>query len=289
MLRPRPTPFAPVLLLLLLPGCGEVVSGGNSGGPSVGQRFELMLAAEDEIEASSNAFTVADVGLPPGVTLPAGCSDTSSTADADGDGVPTNATFTFTNPPCSITGVRGGTLGLSGSIRVQDASSGNNTAWSTTLTNLAWQATDSAATRTYTATRNGTRARGIGSGGKATLITAVTTIQDRPNVVNATIDVQLTTSFTPATGSTLTPDQPPPSGTLILAGTLRWRRSSEDWQLDVDTVTPLVYDSTCAGPQRIKAGELALSGTVHNQDGTLTLVWSACGTDPARSWTPSGS
>jgi hypothetical protein len=287
MPRARPTALAPFLLLLL--GCGEVVSGGGGGGPSVGQRYELMLAAQDEIEASSNAFTVAGIGLPPGVTLPVGCSDTSSTADADGDGVPTNATFTFTNPPCSITGVRGGTLGLTGSIQVQDASSGNNTAWSTTLTDLAWLATDSGAIRSYTATRNGTRARGIGTGGKATLITAVTTIQDRPNVVDATVDVQLTTSFTTTVGSTLTPDQLPPSGTLILAGTLRWRRSTEDWQLDVGTITPLVYDSTCAGPQRIKAGELALSGTVHNQDGTLSLVWSACGTDPARSWTPSGS
>ena len=289
MLHSRPALLAPVLFLFLLPGCGEVVAGGGGGGPSVGQRYELMLAAQDEIEASANAFTVAGIGLPPGVTLPVACSDTSSTADADGDGVPTNATFTFTNPPCSITGVRGGTLGLTGSIQVQDASSGNNTAWSTTLTNLAWQATDSGNTRTYTATRNGTRARGIGTGGKATLITAVTTIQDRPNVVDATVDVQLTTSFTPAAGSTLTPDQPPPSGTLILLGTIRWRRSSEDWQLDVGTITPLVYDSTCAGPQRITAGQLALSGTVHNQDGTLTLAWSACGTDPARSWTPSGS
>ena len=279
--------LAPVLLLLL--GCGEVVSGGSSLGPTAGQRYELMLAAQDEIEASSAAFTVAGIGLPPGVTLPAGCSDTSSTADADGDGVPTNATFSFTNPPCSVTGVRGGTLGLTGTIQVQDASDTNSTAWLTTLNDLAWQATDSGATRSYTATRNGTRARGLGTGGKATLITNLTTIQDRPNVVDATVEVQLTTSFTPVGSSTITPDQPPPSGTLILLGTLRWRRSTEDWQLDVGTITPLFYDSTCAGPQRITAGQLALSGTVHGQDGTLLLVWSACGTDPARSWTPSGS
>ncbi|MEO8637196.1 MAG: hypothetical protein ABI587_18110 [Gemmatimonadales bacterium] len=286
MTRLRPTPLASVLFLL---GCGEVVSGGGGGGPSAGQSFELMLATQDEIEASSVAFTVAGIGLPPGVTIPLGCSDSTSTTDGDGDGVPTNATVTFTNPPCSITGVRGGTLGLTGSIQVEDASSGNSTAWLTTLTNLAWQVTDSGHTRTYTATRNGTRARGIGTGGKATLITNLTTFQDRPNVARATVDVQLLTTFTPAGSSTVTPTQPPPSGTLLLAGTLRWRRSSEDWQLDVGTVTPLVYDSTCAGPQRITAGELALTGTVHNQDGTLSLVWSACGTDPARSWTPSGS
>jgi hypothetical protein len=276
-------------VLLLLLGCGEIISGGGSAGPSVGQRYELMLATQDEIEATAAAFTVAGIGLPPGVTLPVGCPDTSSTADGDGDGVPTNATFTFTNPPCSVTGVRGGTLGLTGSIQVQDTSSGNNTVWLTTLANLAWQATDSGATRTYTATRNGTRARGIGTGGKATLIANLTTIQDRPNVVDATVDLQLTTSFTPAGSSTITPDQPPPSGTLILLGTLRWRRSTEDWLLAVGTVVPLSYDATCAGPQRIKAGQLALTGTVHNQDGTLSLVWSGCGTDPARTWIPSGS
>jgi hypothetical protein len=287
MPRLRQTPLASVIFVLLS-GCGEVVSGGGGAGPTGGQVFELMLAAQDEIEASSVAFTVAGIGLPPGVTIPFGCSDTTSTADGDGDGVPTNATFTFTNPPCSVTGVRGGTLGLTGSIQVEDASSGNSTAWLTTLTNLAWQATDSGNTRTYTATRNGTRARGIGAGGKATLLTNLTTTQGRPNVANARVDVLLTTTFTPAGSSTLTPNQPPPSGTVLLAGTLRWRRSTEDWQFDVGTVAPLVYDSTCAGPQRITAGELALTGTVHNQDGTLSLVWSACGTDPVRSWTPSG-
>ena len=283
----RLPPLTPALLLLL--GCGQVAGGGSSLGPTVGQRYELMLATEDEVEATAAAFTVAGIGLPPGVTIPLGCADTSSTTDGDGDGVPTNATFTFTNPPCSITGVRGGTLGLTGAIKVQDASSGNSTAWLTTLTDLAWQATDSGAARTYTATRNGTRARGIGTGGKATIITALTTIQDRPNVVDATVDVQLTTSFTPAGSSILVPLQPPPSGTLIMDGTIRWRRSTEDWQLGLGTIVPLSYDSTCAGPQRITAGQLVLSGTVNGQDGTLSLVWSACGTDPARSWTPSGS
>ena len=56
---------------------------------------------------------------PPPPTPP-GCVTPSTPADSDGDGVPDDAIYLFTAPPCRFTGWRGGTLDIVGQLRVQD-------------------------------------------------------------------------------------------------------------------------------------------------------------------------
>ncbi len=275
------------LPVLLLVACVSVGDSGAGTGPSVSQLLELGLTSQDELEGLATGLTAVAPGLPPAVTGPAGCPDSSNAADTDSDGIPDDVTLTFTDPPCSVSGVRGGTLSVTGSLRIQDGSAVNGTAYTLTFSDLAWAASDSGSgTRSYTAARNGTRVR-TGTADAATVATLMTIVQSRPNRVNATISHDAQTTFTAATAGTLHAGQALPSGTLSTGGTMTWHRSTEDWTLTVETPTPLQYDATCTGtPQRFKAGQLALTGTVSGQDGTLLLTWSACGTDPARQWIP---
>lgn len=284
---PRPTPRAlPALLLAGLAACGNVSGTVGTSGPTLSQQLELRLTVEDEVESATSALTLAHPGVPPAFGAPAGCPAASSTADGDGDGIPDDATYTYLNPPCSVTGLGGGDYAVTGTLRVQDPSGANSTAFNLTLTDLAWSFTDSAGTLTYTATRNGTRTR-LGSANAASLAVDMEIVRERPNRVAATVNLVTTTSFTASVPGTVQADQPLPDGTLTIAGTLDWQRSSEQWSLAVATPVPLNYDADCTTtPQRIKAGKLTLSGTVRGELGVLTLTWSACGAPPSRSWTP---
>jgi len=285
---PRSSPALLAALLLLLPGCGSI-GGVGGGGPTASQLLELGLTSEDELEGLAAGLTVAGPGTPPSVMGPAGCPDSSAASDTDGDGIPNDLTLTFTDPPCSIGGVRGGTLAVTGSLRIQDLSGSTTTGFALTYADLAWTLTDSAGgTRSYTATRNGTRTR-VGTTSSATLTTQMTIVQARPSRINATVTHAAQAVFTAASPGTLVAGQPLPSGTLSTAGTMTWHRSTENWTLVVETPTPLQYDASCATtPQRFKAGQVALSGTVAGSNGTLLLTWSACGVDPGRQWVPDG-
>lgn len=279
----------PLLLAALLPACGDLDGSFGSGGPTLSQQLELRLALEDEVESAASGLTLDSAGtaaLPGAFVALAGCPAVSSTADGDGDGIPNDATYTFSNPPCGVSGPAGGDWAVTGQLRAQDPNGANNTAFNLTYTDLAWSFTDSAGGRTYTATRNGTRTR-LGSSNAASLAVDLTIERDRPNRATATVTVLTTVSFTAATPGSLQVDEPLPDGSLTVAGSLRWERSTEDWSLAVATPVPLVYDADCTTtPYRIKTGQVTLTGTVAGQPGVLTLVWSACGSPPARSWTP---
>lgn len=275
------------LPVLLLAACISVGDASSGAGPSTSQLLELGLTSQDELEGLATGLTAFAPGLPPSVTGPASCPDSSNATDGDSDGIPDDVTLTFTDPPCSVSGVRGGTLSVTGSLRIQDGNAANGTAYTLTFSDLAWVATDSGSgTRSYSATRNGTRVR-TGTTDSATVTTLMTIVQSRPNRVDATISHDAQTTFTAATPGALHAGEALPSGTLRTAGTMIWHRSSENWTVAVETPTPLQYDATCTGtPQRFKAGQLALSGTLAGRSGTLLLTWNACGTDPTRQWIP---
>lgn len=270
-------------------GCGNITGGIGSSGPSAAQRYELATSLQDEVESTLPGITVSSPAVPATFPVIAGCPAVSSTTDGDGDGIPNDATLTFLDPPCTFPGFRGGTIGLTGLVRVQDGAVGNTGAYTLTLTDFAWDFTDSATTRTYVSSRSGTRVR-TGSADAASVANTITTVRQRPGRANATLTVATTTSFTASTPGSIHVDQPLPSGQLNFAGFITWHRSTENWNLAVTTQVPLQYDATCTStPQRIKAGIITLTGTVADEPGVLTITWTACGTDPARQWTPSSS
>lgn len=282
----------PVALVTLLAACTAKItdnSGGGGGGggtPSPTNRFtELANSLEDAAESEVATLTVINPGLPlsfPGIP---GCPSVSSTTDSDADGIPDDAAFSFTNPPCTSNTFFGGTLAVTGTVRVQDSSQATDTAYTLTLTNLAWQFTDTAGTLTYTATRDGKRSR-AGNDSAITLAVTDTVKRARPQITAvATIAKELVWNFVATTPGTIQVDQPLPEGSVTVSGNWHWKRSTEDWTLTVATVTPLVYDPTCTTTaQRFTAGRVTMTGTIGGVPGTLRIDWSACGKLPTRTF-----
>ena len=88
-------------------------------------------------------------------TIPA--SRPSSTTETDGDGVPDDATYTFTAPPCRYTGVRGFTLDVVGQLRIVDpAPDTPGFGADITLTALRFSLSADDSDKNYSVTRNGT-------------------------------------------------------------------------------------------------------------------------------------
>jgi hypothetical protein len=269
---------------------GLIPSGGVTGGgtPSVNQRTELALAMEDEVEAVIAALTLKVPGVPPGFVAAACPTLGPNGGNTDGDSIPTDQTATFANPPCTVTGLRPGTLGVTGTLRVRDSTDSDSVSYLLTLTDLAWAAVDTAGgTRSYTATRNGTRSRTQFD--SATVLTSdLTILRTRPGVANTTITLTSVSEFTTdsiASPDTVQTNQALPEGTLTITGSLHWHRSTENWDLAIATPTALHFDSTCTTtPQRIDAGVVTLTGSISGSDGVLSLTFTACGVDPTGSF-----
>jgi hypothetical protein len=285
--------FASVVLLALLAACTADLTNNNGGGggggtPPLNRYTELSSSLEDAAESEVAMLTIGVPGLPLSFPTIANCPGVSSIADADADGVPDDVTFTYTNPPCTTTGFFGGTLSVTGSVRVQDSSQSTSGAYTVTLNNLSWQFTDTAGALTYTAVRNGTRSR-AGTDSAITLLVTDTVTRTRPQITAvATISKELTWNFVADTPGDIVTNQPLPNGTVTVSGTWNWRRSTEDWNLTVATPVPLVYDPTCTTTaQRFTAGQVTLTGTIAGTSGTLQIDWSQCGKLPTRTFVPS--
>jgi hypothetical protein len=204
--------------------------------------------------------------------------------DTDGDGIPDDLTLTFSNPPCSFSGIRGGIVELTGTLRVQDANPANAFDFTATLTNLVFSFAGPGGTRSFIATRNGTRSL-TGSATGATLTENLTVLRQRPGRANATLVRSGTAAFAVDTGRTLVMTQPLPAGTFDLGGTLDWHRSTENFSFTISTPVPLHYDPSCTGtPQRISAGELRASGTIGSSTGYIRVLWTACGIEPTKTF-----
>lgn len=286
--------LAPVTALAMLAACNADLTdnggggGGGGGGPTVNRYTELSSSLEDAAESEVSMMTIGVPGLPLSFPAIGNCPTVSNTTDNDGDGVPDNAVLTYSNPPCTTSGFFGGTLAVTGSVRVQDSSQATSGRYTVTLTNLSWQFTDTAGTLSYTAVRNGKRSR-TGTDSAITLLVTDTVQRAKPQITAiAVISKQLTWDFVADTPGDIVTNQPLPDGTVTVAGTWRWQRSTEDWNLTVATPIPLTYDATCTTTaQRFTAGRVTLTGTIAGVPGTLQIDWSQCGKQPSRTFIPS--
>jgi hypothetical protein len=271
----RPAFTLVVVLGLLATACDDSTDPGDA--PSAGRDIGEM--ARDEVEAGIDALTVPGSLRPLG-TGGAGCATASSTADSDGDGVPDDATYTFTAPPCRFTGIRGSTMDVVGQIRFQDpvpATAGFG--YEATVTALRFTLTaDDEDDPAYSVTRNGFRSLSGSTAGLqlTTDLQVVRTFTGRPD---GAIDEQWTVAFAPETPLQI--NQPLPSGALEITGTLGWARGTETIDLAVTTPTPVHYNGGCTDtPQRFDAGELRAAGTFDGAPGYVRVRWTECGRDP---------
>src|SRR5688500_3919138 len=133
-----------VLTAFVTVGCGDGILSGS--GPADELTTDVGETLRDEVESALGGLTLGSSLDPIGTTqAPAEmsslvaepCVNPSSAADSDGDGVPDDATYLFTAPPCRFTGWRGGTLDIVGSLRIQDPAATNaGFGYDATLTNL---------------------------------------------------------------------------------------------------------------------------------------------------------
>jgi hypothetical protein len=273
---------------VLIAGCGDNLSTGNAILPD-GAVDDIGATARDEVESSLSALTLPSSLDPLGTAraptaFVVGCVTPSTPGDADGDGVPDDAIFLFTAPPCRFTGWRGGTLDIVGQLRVQDpAPSQAGFGYEGTLTGLRTRFTTADNKVIYDVTRNGTR---VLSGSVSSLLLSadlqiIRTFAGKPD---AAIDQQWTLTYTPE--SPLQINTEVPGGTLDFAGTMDWTRGTEHYVLTVTTPTPLHYNNGCTDTvQRIDGGEMRLAGTFPDANGndiqgSVQVRWNGCGNEP---------
>jgi hypothetical protein len=283
-------PFV-ALTAALIAACGDNLSTGNAILPD-GAADDIGLTARDEVESALSALTLPG-SLDPLGTAQAptayspGCVSPSTPADADGDGVPDDAIYLFTAPPCRFNGWRGGTLDIVGQLRLQDPAPGQaGFGYEGTLTGLRTRFTTADNKIIYDVTRNGSRTL---SGSVSSLILSadlqiIRTFAGKPD---AAIDQQWTLTYTPELSLQI--NTAIPGGTLDFAGTLDWTRGTEHYVMTVTTPTPLHYNDGCTDTvQRIDAGEMRLTGTFGETDGSVIVRWSACGREPSFGFEPAG-
>jgi len=278
--------LAVILTVFAGVGCKAEISSGS--GPANELTGDIGLTLRDEVEAGLGALTLGSALAPVGTTQAAGtatsilaapCVSPSAPLDSDGDGVPDDATYVFTAPPCRFTGWRGGTLDIVGSLRIQDpVSTSAGFGYDATLTGLRTLFISGDNKTLVDIRRNGTRTLS-GSVAGLLLTTDLQVTRTFTGHPDAAIDKQWTVNYTPA--APLQINQPLPSGALDIAGTADWNRDTEHFSLVVTTPTPLRYDAGCTDTvQRIKAGELHAAGTFGDMKGFVRVRWTACGEEP---------
>ena len=272
---------------LTLAACGDSNSNTVAGGPPSEQVGAIGGTTRDEVEASLNSLTLSTTIEPLGAEAASGvgsvgrppCATPSSSTDSDGDGIPDDANYLFTAPPCRFTGFRGSTLDIVGQIRIQDPTPTQaGFDFLATLTSLRFTYTPTSGAAVYSVTRNGTRTL-TGSVSGLQLVTDLQVARTFPGQSDAAVDEKWTVTFTPE--NPLAINQPPPSGTLDVAGTLNWTRGTENLALTVSTPTPVHYNAGCTGDsRRIDGGEVRVNGTFGEVTGDVRIRWSQCGRDP---------
>jgi hypothetical protein len=276
------------LTTLIAAGCGDDLSTGNSRLPG-GAAEDIGVTARDEVEAALSALTLTSSLDPLGVAqAPTAanppCVNPSTPTDSDGDGVPDDAIYLFTAPPCRFTGWRGGTLDIVGQLRIQDpAPAQAGFGYEGTLTGLRTRFTTAGDDVIYDVTRNGTRHLS-GSVSGLILTADLQVIRTFAGKPDGAIDKQWTLTYTPE--ASLQINAPIPGGTLDFAGTVVWTRGTEHYELTVTTPVPLHYNNGCTDTvQRIDGGEMHLAGTFtdiegNDVEGNVQVRWDGCGNEP---------
>ena len=262
---------------LCLAACGS--NDNNDTGPAAELTASVGAVSGDEADAALNAMSLPTQLAPVGTSAGAPCATPSSTTDSDGDGIPDDATWIFTAPPCRFTGYRGGTLDVVGQLRIQDPSLGAaGFGYAATLTALrATVTTGGNNPETYSVTRNGTRSLD-GTVAELLLTADLQVIRTFTGLPDAAVDEAWTARFTADTPLQI--NQPLPSGTLDINGTFGWIRGSETLDLTITTPTPIHYNAGCNNTRRFDAGELHAAGSFDGTSGYVRVRWTACGAEP---------
>jgi len=279
MCRPCRHVLAAGALAIALAACGDSTDPDNDPLPD-NAATAVGLTVSDNVEASLDAFFPRRL-LQPFSTGPADdpCVTPSSSIETDGDGVPDDATYIFTAPPCRYTDVRGFTLDVIGQLRVVDpAPETPGFGADISLTALRFSLSAEDTDKNYSVIRNGTMTLTGGTAGLE-LTTDLQVQRSFTGLSDALAEHVWTVGFDPETSLQI--NQPLPDGSVTVSGTVVWNRDNESFDLTITTATPLHYDASCvATGQRFDDGELRVTGTFGETPGYVRIVWADCGDDP---------
>ncbi len=279
MRRPCRHILAAVALAVAFAACGDSTDPDDDPLPD-NAATAVGLTVRDNVEASLDAFFPSRL-LQPFSTGPAvdPCVTPSSSAETDGDGVPDDASYTFTAPPCRYTGVRGFTLDVVGQLRIVDpAPESPGFGANISLTALRFSLSADDTDQNYSVVRNGIVTL-TGDPAGLELASELQVQRSFTGLSDALVEHDWTVGFDPE--NTLQINQPLPNGSVTVAGTVGWSRAAESFDLTITTATPLHYDASCAATgQRFDDGELRVTGTFGETPGYVRIVWRDCGDDP---------
>ena len=230
----------------------------NPAVPDFGGGFPLFFANGRSIGGG--------ISFAPPDSLP-NCPAASNLTDTDSDGVPDNATWTFSAADCTQTDIEGNRSVVTGSVMVSDP--GLTAGYNLSLNQLTGAYYQSgAATPLLELAMNGTWAL-RGTSDALSLdqnYNFALTVQNE----EVTLTNDLGVTFTAANGTAISWGVPLPDGTLAIQGEWQVDARQESHHLVLYTLQPLVYDDACGG---FTSGALQATG----EGGAVTVTWTACG------------
>jgi hypothetical protein len=205
-----------------------------------------------------------------------GCLTASSVQDSDGDGVPDDSNFVFSEAGCSFP-VEDGTGTTVGTIHVVDP--GGGFGFSATLSNLANVFNLNSGAKIQSLKLNGQRQL-TGSPEQVTLTQSVQyeySITGRPT---ATASETWQAVFTPVQGSQIVLGVGFwVWGEAVVSGPMTFTQNGTTVSLSLSTPTPIQWDPDCESPFPV-AGEVRAQVLSGGPTGYVSFLWSTCGGEP---------
>ncbi len=227
--------------------------------PTFGDGFPLLFAAGRPL-APRPGFT------PPAGVIPDGCPAASNLTDADGDGVPDDATWTYTADICTETDIEGNSTVITGSVGLSDP--GLTAGYNLDMNSLTASYYESGATTPAARLAMDGQWALRGTSDALSLdqhYNFALTVGSHSAVLANTLDV----SFDALAGN-IAWGVPLPDGALSIDGAWQVDADNQSHHLVLYTLTPLVYDDACGG---FVGGALQAAG----EGGAVTVTWTACG------------
>ena len=177
-----------------------------------------------------------------------GVASQNPPADSDADEVPDNLTITFALPACRFvhTGTPyDGTFDLTGVVRLSDPQLGAaSMAFDMALDDYRMTSSQPLYGTGYV--RRDGLASVLASGAGLSQTMSWRDLLKRVGVPDRAWDFDLSATFAPAEGATITPGDPLPDGTYAPSGSFEYRDGNRAARFTVTTVEPLQYSAECA-------------------------------------------
>ena len=196
--------------------------------------------------------------------------------DADADGIPDSATYTFTAANCTFVS-DSTTLVVSGAAVISDPTrSIPDASYAATTTGLQLQATGAQeqATIGITGSAAANDAPGLIT---QTLDDTIAISATRPTLINASLADSLIVTFAHAGGLLGGVGGVPalPAGTFLATGKMLFSTNGHSFPVTVSTPTPVTYDPACATSTHVTGG-VVLATFGANASDSVRVVWTGC-------------